>query len=332
MRFVDLNQKEVLNNFIVQEGRSNFLQSWEWGEFQKSNGLQVRRVGILEGNELWVVASLIKRPFWGGQSYFYCPRGPILKEGKGDANPLFLAKILELTQKEKVIFWRFDFPGSSLPPFFPGAIKKAPCNVQPRCTLILDLRQNEADLLAGMKAKTRYNIRLALRKGITLSEGFAPKDVEEFWHLARVTAARAGFRSHRKEYYQNMAKILGGTGFLRVFLAHYKSEVIAANLVVFFGSRATYLHGASSDQYRNVMAPYFLQWQQILRAKERGYTEYDFWGIAPPSDPLLGKKWAGITRFKRGFGGKEVCYAGTFDLPLRPSLYRLYCFARRFSR
>lgn len=331
MDFVDLNQKETLNNFIVQAGRSNFLQSWEWGEFQQACGNPIKRVGIQEGNELRAVALLIRKPLWGGWSYGYCPRGPLWPEEQGSANPLFLAKILELARKEKAIFFRFDYPGPSLPTFLRTQTQKAPLDVQPRCTLILDLRQSEADLLAGMKAKTRYNIRLSLRKGITLSQGFAAQDFQEFWRLARLTATRDGFQCHPKKYYQRMVQILGQSGFLRMFLAHYRGEVITANLVIFFGHRATYLHGASSDQYRNVMAPYFLQWQQILAAKERGCLAYDFWGIASSRDPVLEKKWAGITRFKNGFGGQEESCAGTYDCVIHPTLYRLYRWARHFK-
>jgi len=111
---------------------------------------------------------------------------------------------------------------------------------------------------------------------------------------------------------------------VELFVAIYNKKIIVANIVMFYKETAIYLHGASDYQYRNLMAPYLLQWQQILEAKERGCSEYDFWGIDE-------KKWPGVTRFKRGFGGKEIVYPGAYDLVFQPTWYRIYKLAKIFK-
>ncbi|NIP32988.1 peptidoglycan bridge formation glycyltransferase FemA/FemB family protein, partial [Candidatus Saccharibacteria bacterium] len=120
------------------------------------------------------------------------------------------------------------------------------------------------------------------------------------------------FRAHPKSYYKKILESLGSMA--EVWFAEYKGKVIAANLMIFWGNTVLYLHGASSRDHKNVMAPYLLHWELIKRAKADGYKYYDFWGIAPPDSP--NHPWAGITRFKKGFGGTEVKYPGTFDLAI----------------
>lgn len=313
---------DELNNFIVQHGQSNFLQSWEWGEFQKSLGRKAWRWALKQNNQICGVALLVKRPLPLNQAYLYCPRGPVYKNPKTVRH--FLAKIRDILRQEKAVFFRFDFPQPEIPLSWKDQIKKAPDNIQPQHTLILDLAQSKDQILKQMKAKWRYNIRLACRKGVESRRGHKLQDFEHFWRLIKITTERNAFRSHPREYYRKMVEVLGDRGLLEIFYALYKGKVLAANIVIFFGQRATYVHGASDHRHRNVMAPHFLQWQQILRAQARGCREYDFWGIAPEDDPVLAQKWAGITRFKKGFGGKMVSYPGTHDLPLSRFQYQLY--------
>ncbi|MBU4142976.1 peptidoglycan bridge formation glycyltransferase FemA/FemB family protein, partial [Patescibacteria group bacterium] len=118
-----------------------------------------------------------------------------------------------------------------------------------------------------------------------------------------------------------------------LFVAEYEGKVIAANIVVIFGSRATYLHGATSSEHREVMAPHLLQWEQIKYAKSQGCAEYDFWGIVNEHTlDKRGQSWEGFTRFKRGFGGQEVNYVGYWDYPLDKLWYFLYRLVQKFRR
>ncbi len=349
MSLILINSEKRLNNFIVQSGRSNFLQSWEWGEFQMGLGRKIWRIGTVRKRKLIASALIIKKTLPLGRCYLYCPRGPAMNfqfprlrqrrtSGQAISPPTpkadeqagnfqkvwnaFLSKIREIGREEKAVFFRFDFPDARLPIKPSGDFVRAPIDVQPRHTLIVNLQKDQNDLLQEMKPKTRYNIRLAKRKGVRVRQGLKPRDLNKFLELIETTAKRDKFRAHPADYYRRMVEVLGKGGLLRIFSADYQGKTIAANLILFFGRSATYLHGGSDNQHRNVMAPHLLQWEQILEAKRRGCLEYDFWGITAPAAQF--PKWEGITRFKKGFGGEEVGYAGTYDLVLNPLWCRMY--------
>jgi lipid II:glycine glycyltransferase (peptidoglycan interpeptide bridge formation enzyme) len=112
---------------------------------------------------------------------------------------------------------------------------------------------------------------------------------------------------------------------IKLFLAKHDGKVIAGNIVAFFGDTVTYMHGASSNEFRNLMAPYALQWHCIKLAKQSGYKYYDFYGISDD-------KWPGVTRFKRGFGGKELEYPGTWDAVFDGVKYKIYGLLRKIRR
>ncbi len=232
-----------------------------------------------------------------------------------------------MAKDEKVIFLRFE-PSYRLPAT--GCQLTKTIDVQPSKTLILDLAPQEKELLKNMRQKTRYNTRLAERKGVAVREG-SVDDFESFWRLMRETKERDGFRTHTREHYRKMIGIHTSTPArrddlaIKLYLAEYENKVIAGNIIAFFGDTATYMHGASASRYRNVMAPYLLQWHVIRLAKESGYGFYDFYGIDD-------NKWPGVTRFKRGFGGGERQYPGTYDLIFDGFYYQLYKIARALRR
>ncbi len=252
--------------------------------------------------------------------------------------------------------------------------KKSPNEVQPKNTLILDITRSEEDLLKEMKPKTRYNIRLAGKKELRIKKYelrvdnkiFFKEKFEKFWGLVEETSARDNFKSHNKNYYWKMLENLGriqkapqpcGTMELandlsgenktknntmscrlraKLYLAEYENKIVAANIVLYFGDLAVYLHGASSNKHRNIMAPYLLQWRQIMDAKKAGCKRYDFWGIKKSQKfvkPIKSKvnDWSGITRFKKGFGGEEKNYIGAYDLIFRRWEYKLYNFAKKIK-
>jgi len=354
--------REELDAFIKSAADTRgaeFLQSWQWGELLKTDGEEILRLGVKsngnEGKELMAgktpkdndkpeilaAATIIKRPLWGGYSYWYSPRGIILKPGlreekrtelenflsaeikKIDSGAIFLrieprAPVAVINRESRITKYRFK-------------IKKT-LDLQPRQTLILDLILNEAELLKGLQQKTRYNINLAAKKGVEIKEGRSA-DFSEFWRLLNLTGARDNFRLHGARHYQNL---LGGKNaagpnqsgtndFIKLFFASYNGKNIAACLFCFWGDKATYLHGASDNEFRNVMAPYLLQWSAIKKAQEDGYKYYDFYGIDE-------KKWPGVTRFKLGFGGRPENYPGTYDIVFNPVLYGSYKFIRKFKR
>ena len=348
------NQKEW-NNFITSQNLSQFLQSWEWGVFQESLNRKIRRLAIdNDQNEKYAIAQVVKMKLPFGFNYLYIPRGPIIKNPKSDPpvggrNPnsgknweLFFKAIAELARKEKSVFFRFELPiiencklsakgGSASGGKIENSRRVA--DVQPSKTIILDLLKSEEELLTAMHPKTRYNIRLAQKHGVKIktSSSVSDQDISTFLNLLKITSSRDSFRAHPADYYRQMLKVLASDNqvttsdkfFIRLYQAEYQGKILAANLIGFFGDTVTYLHGASSDESRQVMAPYLLQWQVILDAKKQGCRYYDFWGIDE-------KLWPGVTRFKMGFGGKQIKFLGAYDYIINPLVYRLYRLAKKF--
>jgi lipid II:glycine glycyltransferase (peptidoglycan interpeptide bridge formation enzyme) len=193
--------------------------------------------------------------------------------------------------------------------------------IQFRNTVILDLTRSEEDLLASMKSKTRYNIRLAGRKGIIIRQGTA----EDFPTLAAMyqeTAQRDGFTIRPVDYYLDAWKSFYDAGAAQPLIAEFEGEPVAAVILIRYGSRAIYMYGASTDRERQRMPNYLLQWEAIRWAKAEGCAIYDFWGAPDEfveTDPL----W-GVWRFKDGFQGDVVWHMGAWDYPARPFWYTIY--------
>jgi lipid II:glycine glycyltransferase (peptidoglycan interpeptide bridge formation enzyme) len=312
--------QENLN--FIQENSSDggFLQSKEWRSFQESFG---RATFHLEAEDFWSNIVVHSLPFVG--SYFYIPRGPVFKKNSSDQLTKQLQNLVDLAKKEKAGWIRVDAESeeklTSLKQVFSGKIEKAPHDVQPKQIFVLDISKNEKELLAEMKSKTRYNIRLAEKKGVQVFVSKKKEHIDRFCELVEVTAKRQGINSHPKEYYQKMLEIIPEEN-IKLYCAEFDGVVIATNLVIFFGNMATYLHGASDDRFRNVMAPYLLQWKQIKAAKELGCKQYDFGGVKIGGD----NEWAGITNFKSGFSPetKPLEFQGSYDVVVSRYKYALY--------
>jgi peptidoglycan pentaglycine glycine transferase (the first glycine) len=297
--------RDKWNQFIAMSDGS-FLQSYEWGEFQQSLGRKIWRI-----EEETFKGLVIKHDLPLSKNYLYCPRSLAFKKS-------FLKKLKKIAQEEESIFLKIE-PQENFR--LPAAnFRLSPSQVQPGQTLILDISGSSQELLKQMGQKTRYNIKLAQKKGIVIEEDNTK--IGDFLKLLKKTAKRDNFQLHPQEYYQKMISVLGPKSSAKLFLAKYQKKIIAANLTCFFGRTAIYLHGASDYRFRQMMAPYLLQWQSILEAKKQGFRFYDFWGIDE-------EKWPGITRFKKGFGGIKIIYPGSFDLVFQPAWYKIYQIARR---
>lgn len=207
-------------------------------------------------------------------------------------------------------------------------LRKAPTGVLPADTVFLDLRKEEEQLLAAMKPKTRYNLRLSQRRGVRVRRA----DINELdtWHrLYRETCRRNGIHLHADNYFRAVADTeTSGESFaadVELLIAEAEGEALAAMFLAYSSSRATYLFGASADRKGNRMPAYALQWEAIRRAQARGCTEYDMFGVSPtanPSHPLYG-----LYRFKTGFGGRLFHRMGCWDYPLDHAAYAQYTVA-----
>jgi lipid II:glycine glycyltransferase (peptidoglycan interpeptide bridge formation enzyme) len=211
-------------------------------------------------------------------------------------------------------------------------------NIQPGKTLVVDLVFEEEALLAGMHPKTRYNIRLAQKHGVRVEKDLVVTPghglyFQEAVELIVATAVRQGYKGHSKKYYESLVDFfakknqpVGGVA-LSVYKALYQNRLLASAIMLDFGSTRTYLFGGSSEEDKQVMAPYALHWQAMLDGKAAGLKFYDFWGLETASG-----KTQGFARFKQGFGGKAVDYTGAYDARFSKAGYAAYCLARFASK
>lgn len=350
--------EEQWDAFVLAHG-GGFLQSWGWSHFQEALGRGVyrfridmpgRAAGDTGHGDTVAQFLLVYHPLPLGRKYAYIPRGPVVNttRGPGVAKGYLETCVEALREKMRQdgsVFARVEWPqeASSAPLGAKDLSRwgfRHAKPVQPSDTSIVDLRQSEDAMLAGMHHKTRYNIRLAERHGVTVREARPENahlwrhDLDVFWAMLGETAERDKFHTHDKRYYATMLDVLSprkaieGAMRVRLLFAEHKGQAAAAGLFAEFGDTCTYLHGASVASLRNLMAPYVLHWEAMRAAKGRALGAYDFWGIAPDDDSE--HPWAGITRFKRGFGGRRVGYLGAWELPGDAFWYTLYRYAKRF--
>lgn len=209
-----------------------------------------------------------------------------------------------------------------------AAVRKAPLDIQPSSTVLIDLSSSPDELLAAMHKKNRYNIRLAERKGVAVRSA-GSDELERWYDLYRGTARRDRITIHPLRYYRRLFELARDSIdlSLHLYLAEHDDDLLAGIIVAEFGNQATYLYGASSNNKRNLMPNYALQWTAILNAREAGLATYDLFGVPPADDPA--HPMHGLYRFKTGFGGRLIHRAGSWDVVTRPMIYGAYRFAER---
>lgn len=300
----------------------SFLQTQDWLEFQKSIG---RKTWKFDNGK--IAANIIKHDLPFGQNYLYIPHGPKIsweeiQSGLKNEVDIFLKYLKDLGKENKSIFVKME-PTEDvvMEVLYRKNLKHSKKSVQPTRTALVDLNFPEALLLERMHHKTRYNINLASRKELSFKES---DDIEIFWKLLRKTAKNDQFQTHEKNYYFKLYDFFRNNEKLKLelFAVEYENKAIAAALVMFYEDTAYYLHGAMDRDYKELMAPYFMHWEIIKHAQSTGHRFYDFWGIDA-------RRWPGVTRFKLGFGGQEVEYPGSFDLPISKVWYLIYKIARK---
>ena len=319
---------------VAAAPQAHILQSWAWGELKARFGWRVQRLAV-EG----ALAQVLFRPLPGGLGTLaYVPKGPLT--GYSDLSSLqsLLDAVQPLARRERALCLKIE-PDLEDDPALARRLqalgfRPSPQAIQPRRTILVDLTPEPEQILGSMKQKTRYNIRLAARKGVTVRAG-TEADLPPFYELMEATARRDGFGIHTRAYYEAAHRLFVEAGQGALLLAEYEGQLLAG-LVVFGlgdsqGGTACYMYGASSDEYRNLMPTYLLQWQAMLWAKERGCREYDLWGVPDEDEATLESEFTersdglwGVYRFKRGFGGRLVRTAGAWDLVYAPLRYQLY--------
>ena len=313
------------NNFVSSTNECPIIQSVEWGEFKRISGWHPILIAVFDKDKIVGGISILKRriPFIG-KSLFYAPRGPVLDFHNEEIFSLLLSKIREIAKTYNAIVLKIDPEVSDTDTIATEILDKYDFHfvkkqIQPRATLFLDLTQSLDDLLANFESKTRYNIRLSVRKGVQVKEMTNIEGVDIFYKIYIETAKRDTFIIHPYEYYKRVVEKLADKGMVHIFFAYYRGKPIAGVYIFSFGHKIWYMYGASLNKYRNVMPNQAIHWEVIKWAKEKGYKTYDLWGI--PVNPHPKHPLFGVYRFKKGFGGELKKFVGMHDLVLQPFWY-----------
>lgn len=353
---------------------TRFLQSAFWAEFKTINGWVPLRFSVSEDERNNVFSlSILIRAVKPGFSIAYVPHGPAVEIPPGDQQEFLIALSDAVRTKlpSSVFCLRFD-PSwycaqsiatqenetdttpdretiqTSIPlrPYFKRPLVKS-SDVQPPDSVVISIDKSDDELLAAMKPKWRYNLRLAQKKGVTVESFNQSQDqkaaIDSFYVLYEETGKRDRIALHPKSYYArllDLAKIScdkRDSGIaaetepipdVRVWIARHEGQNLASIITIFFGSEATYLYGAASDEKRNLMPTYLLQWEAMKAARAAGCISYDLYGI-PPSGEDPTHAMAGLFRFKTGFGGEIRHYPGCYDIALRPVVYATFRFIEK---
>ncbi|KXK08618.1 MAG: Lipid II:glycine glycyltransferase [Microgenomates bacterium OLB22] len=294
------------------------LQSWEWGAMRETLGYTVIRFD--DGKDVYQGA-IHKVPGLGA-SIFYIPRSVLPSE-----KALDLAKELGARHKAICVKWEpyhqvKKDSGNKDQSHFTRQTKESPFPLFPQWTQHLDISPTEEEILARMKPKTRYNIRLAFKKGVTTYENTTEKGFENFYLLYSQTCARQNYKGHSKQYHSTVFSALHGK-IAHIIQADFKKKPLCSYELFLFNRKLYYPYGGSSELHRDLMAPHALMWYAIQLGKQYGAIDFDMWGSLAP-DYSHDDAWAGFTRFKEGFGTTFVEYYPSRDQILRPSLYTVF--------
>ena len=339
--------KHTWNALLEKLPQSHLLQTWEWGETKSQFGwTPYHKVWRDERDEVIAAALVLERavkiPLLFIQlRIHYTPKGPLLSDWEDAGLRKRVLDDLTAFARERGAYLLKvdpDVPVGIGEPesedakeglvgeTFIHELKASGWRysneqVQFKNTVLVDLTPTEDEILARMKQKTRYNVRLAGRKGVTVRQGTV-EDFEMLYQMYAETAVRDGFAIRGKEYYQVVWQTFLEADLLTPLIAEVEGEPVAGLMLFTFGGSGWYLYGMSRPIHREKMPTYLLQWEAIRVAKSKGCTVYDLWGapeVFDESDSL----W-GVYRFKRGLGGQVFRTIGAWDKPLRPFLFALY--------
>jgi lipid II:glycine glycyltransferase (peptidoglycan interpeptide bridge formation enzyme) len=309
-------------SFLQNHPNAHLLQAAEWGELKSA--FDWSHTIVSDGTRGTLV--LLRRVL-PGFKIAYIPRGPV-----GGWNPAFLEAVSGACRVRGAFMLKVEPDHAwdqDLADRYSGmGFQTSPQTIQPPRTITIDLQANEDDLLMCMKSKTRYNVRLAERKGVEVG---AWSDIAAFAEMMEETADRAEFGAHNRAYFRKAYDLFNPIGACELFVAKVEQTPVAAIMVFKRGERAWYFYGASRSIHREKMPTYALQWEAMRWAKEQGCTTYDLWGIPDFDETQLEEQFTersdglwGVYRFKRGFGGEVKRTMGAWDLVFDPLLYKLY--------
>jgi len=324
-----ITNSQQWNDFVANSVCCNITQSYEWGDLAPHLGAEALRVGVVDedGKLCAAMLVLITRAPVLRRNYFYAPRGPVIDDPASPALTVLLNFVKAEARKHGAFMLKVEPSVADGDPAWLTALAKCGFRPNPYAThvrheWILDLRPDEKDILAGMKEKWRYNVRLAARKGITVRRGEGQADLDTFYHIYETTSERDQFFIHDKHHYEDVMRLYGEDDRAALLLAEYEGQAIAGIIVLRYGRWSWYMYGASANEQRNLMPNHLLQWNGMQWAKAHGCWYYNFRGI--PDVLEEGQELWGVYVFKRGFGGYPMRFLETHDLMYSPLVYGAY--------
>ena len=352
-----MKDKNIWENFLLECAEKTFLSSWNWGEFNRTMGNKIWRLGIFENNELVSVALVVKIVAKRG-TFLLVPHGPSTISNfqgvvggwrpisKQNVLKILLEKLKEIAKEERTDFirispiWERNEENNEI--FKKLRFKEAPLHMHPEASWKLDLRHSEEELLMQMRKTTRYLIRQAQKNSdieifqsskVEELRSSPPslrsviEDVEIFNKLYQEVVDLQHFVPFSLEYLRNEFLAFSQDAQISLFFGEYKGEIVASAFVLFWSKIGFYHHAALSPKCHKIPIAYLLQWEAIKEAKKRGCDCYDFWGYVNPEENPK-HPWAGPTLFKMGFGGKPYGYVKTQDFPLFKKYWLTYIFEK----
>jgi len=327
----EVKDPQAWDGALLNLPANHVLQSWTWGEFKAAYGWTATRLLFTEGGQVRAAAQVLRRQLPRlPLAVMYVPKGPALDYADLALLEIVLTHLETVARRGRAIFIKIDPDVCLVDDDEPHPVvavlarrgwRRSAEQIQFPNTVLVDLTGNEDTILEAMKSKTRYNVRLAARRGVTVHLG-SVDDLPPFYQLYNETSQRDGFLIRPYAYYQDAWGRFLEAGRARLFLAEHEGEMLAGLILFVFGKTAWYMYGASSDQKRELMPNHLLQWEAMRWARAQGCTVYDMWGapdVLDESDPL----W-GVYRFKAGFGGQFTRRIGAYDYPARQLLYWAY--------
>jgi peptidoglycan pentaglycine glycine transferase (the first glycine) len=334
------------NPIIANLPGAHLLQTWEWAEVKSLTGWKpLPQVWKDSSGKVVAAAMVLQKPIsMGGFStktcILYIPRGPVMDWADSTLRHRVLDDLQAFAIRKGAIFLKLDAelllgkgePGTERASENPTGIETqsdltqrkwifSNDQIQFRNTIWIDLSGTPEDWLGRMKQKSRYNIRLAEKKGVIVREG-TESDLPGLYEMYAKTSVRDGFVIRPHEYYLSIWKKFMKAGMAMPLIAEVEGEAVAGMVLFWFAGKAWYLHGMSVEKHREKMPNHLLQWSAMRIARENGAMVYDLWG-APDVFSEQDGMW-GVYRFKEGLGGEVIRTLGAWDYPARPILYRLY--------
>jgi lipid II:glycine glycyltransferase (peptidoglycan interpeptide bridge formation enzyme) len=338
MHVEEVTQPEGWNKWIESNPFGDILQTWEWGEVKKSELWTAIRIKVVDDGETVGQAQILTRKMPLGMTLYYMPRGPVLDYGSIQAIDI-IREIMEWTREHAVrhrglMIKIGPAAGLDRAPHLPKLLKELGLrasfkSVQAQHTYVVDLAPEEAAILNSFDKDTRNLVRRSAREGVVVD---CSGDVDEhkllrtFHNLYMAAAEHGKFAPRPWSQFSRLWEIMAPVGMARVYVASFEDKALAGNLVLLMGGRSYQLYAGSRRDDPKKFASYALQWATMQDLKGRGVNSYDMWGRAPNRDPS--HPWAGVSLFKKGFGGQEVSFVGDYDLPLSPT-YPLFDTANR---